>query len=167
MCFGNGEAPMLIFRKDGDIVSNQTKLTFPKIDIPAEILRITPSKFYISRLAIPLEITMGTRFQYALTIQNLTFHVAELVALIEASDGFVFSGYKQSCFRILPLSSHTLTLNVLPLFQGEFHLPGVKVFKRSDVSDLTAIVMDSKLAAKSFLVSHGNYVGNQLSVKVY
>jgi hypothetical protein len=76
---------------------------------------------------------VGVPFLVEYVIQNLTLHLAELVAFSESSDHFVFSGMKLLHFRILPLATYTLKYNVLPLIIGKFSLPQVKVIKKADI----------------------------------
>jgi hypothetical protein len=64
-------------------------------------------------------------------------HFAELVAFVEASDAFVFAGYKQMAIRILPLASCHLRFRLLPLQAGRQALPLLRLLKRSDAMALS------------------------------
>ncbi|KAI9362023.1 Gryzun, putative trafficking through golgi-domain-containing protein [Zopfochytrium polystomum] len=79
---------------------------------------------------LPGEPEVGKLFTLRFTVQNATLGLVELAASVEPSDGFVFAGYKQSGFRLLPLSSHTLTFNCLPLIAGRCPLPRLKIVKK-------------------------------------
>jgi hypothetical protein len=85
---------------------------------------------------IPSEVSVGTVFTVTCTIQNLTMHFAELVAFVEASDAFVFAGYKQMAIRILPLASCDVRFRLLPLQPGRRALPLLRLLKRSDAMSM-------------------------------
>ncbi|KAJ2963778.1 hypothetical protein NQZ79_g1227 [Umbelopsis isabellina] len=54
-------------------------------------------------------------------------HFAELQAQVEVSEAFVFSGYKQTKFRVLPFSSQKLRYHCHPILAGNVRLPKLKV----------------------------------------
>ena len=81
----------------------------------------------------------------------MTGHVAELVLIVEASEDFVFSGYRHRNFRILPFSSDVMTIKLVALRSGRRSLPRFRVFKKSDVPDLTAL--DAISSAPSFPIT--------------
>jgi hypothetical protein len=95
---------------------------------------------------------VGVPFLGEYVIQNLTLHLAELVAFSESSDHFVFSGMKLLHFRILPLASYTLKYNVLPLIIGKFPMPQVKVIKKADIKSGDENISTRMPADNLFLV---------------
>jgi hypothetical protein len=66
----------------------------------------------------------------------MTLHLAELFAFVESSETFVFSGYKQTSFKVLPLGSKTLGFNLSSSQTGRFALPVLRVMKKSDAAGL-------------------------------
>ena len=86
---------------------------------------------------VPASISVGIPFTASYTIENLTLHVAELGYVVDSSDNFVFSGYKQRVFRILPLSSLSISFTLFPLNAGRFPLPQLRVVKKSDIGGVT------------------------------
>jgi hypothetical protein len=109
-------------------------------------------------------------FAVEFTIQNMTLHLADLAAIVDSADGFAFSGYKQSCFKILPLGRHTFNLNFLPLKCGRIHLPRVRILKRSDISissdgTVNLSKQDEKNCFKIFVPSQ-NQSSSEISVIV-
>jgi hypothetical protein len=85
---------------------------------------------------MPSNIRIGQTFNWTFVLQNLTFHLAELVAFVEASDSFVFAGYKQKAIRILPFSTEKLEFRILAIQPGKVALPLVRIMKRSDAQAL-------------------------------
>ena len=81
---------------------------------------------------------MGALFPIHYTIQNTTFSLVELNLHVESSDSFVFGGYKQCSIRLLPLSSHTLSYNCMPLLAGKCILPKLKILRKGAVGYLGA-----------------------------
>eukprot|EP00842_Homolaphlyctis_polyrhiza_P001983 jgi/Hompol1/2786/HPOL_000378-RA len=130
-----------------------TVVELPKVEIPAGILHIhaaTLSFWHLPRCRfvpiwnrelaaykdIPGDVVVGKPFLVTYTIQNTTLHLAELVSYIESSEHFVFAGYKQSHIRVLPLGTHTLTLQLVAINSGRCALPNLKVLKRTDAAML-------------------------------
>nr|KAJ3420603.1 hypothetical protein HK105_005483 [Polyrhizophydium stewartii] len=107
-----------------------TATDMPRIELPAEILRVYAD--------IPGSITVGVPFDVRYLIQNTTLHLAELVSYVESSDHFVFAGYKQVNFRVLPLSTHTITFRLVPLSSGRCSLPQLKTLKHTDAAMISA-----------------------------
>ncbi|KAI8915996.1 Gryzun, putative trafficking through golgi-domain-containing protein, partial [Gorgonomyces haynaldii] len=105
-------------------IESITRLETKKMDLTQELLSITGY--------VPSGLQVGVPFTVQYIIQNLTLHVAELVTMVEFSDAFVFSGYKSSQFRLLPLSSHIVDLQCIPLTSGKAILPQLSVLKQSD-----------------------------------
>jgi hypothetical protein len=62
--------------------------------------------------------------------------LAELFVFTESSDVFVFAGYRQTCIRILPLTSVKLGFNILATSSGKHSLPVLRVMKRADALNL-------------------------------
>ncbi|KAI8910083.1 Foie gras liver health family 1-domain-containing protein [Entophlyctis helioformis] len=106
----------------------RTVVEMPKADVHSEILRIYAD--------IPGEIYVGRPFKLRYVIQNTTLHLAELVTFVESSEHFVFAGYKQRHYRVLPLSTRVLSFHVMPLTSGRCALPVVKTMKRTDAAAL-------------------------------
>ncbi|KAI8814094.1 Gryzun, putative trafficking through golgi-domain-containing protein [Cladochytrium replicatum] len=79
----------------------------------------------------PPEGTVGTLFAVHYTVQNTSLQVVELSVATEASEGFVFSGYKQATLRILPLATKSLSYNVLPLACGRCVLPRTRFSRKT------------------------------------
>jgi hypothetical protein len=105
---------------------------------------------------IPSNIRLENLFTVTFTIQNLTLHLAELVSFVEASDSFVFAGYKQMAIRILPLSTFKLKLHFLPIMGGRQAIPLLRVLKRSDalaMSDGGTMSVSKADADKCFAIT--------------
>ncbi|KAI9203606.1 Gryzun, putative trafficking through golgi-domain-containing protein [Polychytrium aggregatum] len=79
---------------------------------------------------LPPQIEVGRLFTVQHVIENPSLQVVELHATIEAAEGFVFSGYKQTGIRILPLSSARLQYNCIALLSGQLTPPKIKIIKK-------------------------------------
>lgn len=80
-----------------------------------------------SLLDHPSELYIGEAFVLSYTVTNPTSQFAELQAQIEVSDAFVFSGYKQAKFRVLPFSAQNFKYHCHPILAGHVRLPRLKV----------------------------------------
>ena len=82
--------------------------------------------------------------------------MAELVVLVEPSDGMSFCGYKQSIIRVLPHAKHVITYNLIPKKCGLLTLPKVRILKRSDAimanDGIISIGKDKEAETKVFPV---------------
>ncbi|KAK5673417.1 hypothetical protein QVD99_000865 [Batrachochytrium dendrobatidis] len=103
-----------------------TFLDMPEPKLSPEILRINAT--------IPGDLAVGTPFELRYTIQNTTIHLAELLSYMESSEHFVFAGYKQMNYKLLPLSTQTLTFQLVPLSSGRCALPNFKTMKQTDAA---------------------------------
>jgi hypothetical protein len=83
----------------------------------------------IAILDIPGGLKVNEPFTMHYQIQNTSLSLVEVSVYVESSDAFVFSGYKQATFRLLPLSTHNLLYNCMPLLAGKCPLPKVKLRK--------------------------------------
>lgn len=54
---------------------------------------------------------------------NQSSHLVQLDVGMEASEAFMFSGYRQMCVSVLPYSTKTLQYNLYPLIAGSVALP--------------------------------------------
>lgn len=81
---------------------------------------------------MPSEAYVGEPFTLTYTVNNPTLLLAELAATIELTDAFVFSGYKQMTFRVLPLSSTRFYYNCYPILTGRVKLPRLKVVVKKE-----------------------------------
>ncbi|KAJ3278121.1 hypothetical protein HK104_002636 [Borealophlyctis nickersoniae] len=79
---------------------------------------------------LPADAQVGTLFTLQYTLHNTTLTLADLQAHIEVTDAFVFSGYKQASFRMLPLATHTLWYNCLPLVSGRCAIPKLRIVRK-------------------------------------
>ncbi|KAI8815244.1 Gryzun, putative trafficking through golgi-domain-containing protein [Cladochytrium replicatum] len=95
----------------------------------------------------PPEGTVGTLFTVQYTVQNTSLEVVELSVATEASEGFVFSGYKQATVRILPLATKSLSYNVLPLACGRCVLPRTRFSRKT--SGTSSGTLSSATSAQS------------------
>ncbi|CAO3690739.1 unnamed protein product [Umbelopsis ramanniana] len=97
----------------------QTSIPFPPFSFSSTEIRVHRDH--------PSELYIGEPFVLSYTITNPTSQFAELQAQIEVSDAFVFSGYKQTKFRVLPYSSQTFKYHCHPILAGHVRLPRLKV----------------------------------------
>ena len=51
---------------------------------------------------------------------------------MEVNEAFVFSGYKQTFFRVLPYSEYVFRVNCFPLGAGKIRLPKAKFVNKRD-----------------------------------
>ncbi|CAH2008186.1 unnamed protein product [Acanthoscelides obtectus] len=56
-------------------------------------------------------------------VQNRSQHLIQLDVVMQATEAFMFSGYKQFVVSILPNSTRTLQYNLYPLIAGSVALP--------------------------------------------
>ena len=116
---------------------------------------------------------MGQPFSVAYNVQNLTLHLAELVILVDPTDGISFAGYKQSIFRVLPHAKYTFKFNLIAKKCGQLQLPRVRVLKRSDVITMSdnTLSVGKELESKCFsiMTNPGNLVpdSNALHIHVF
>ncbi|GAB5589072.1 hypothetical protein Unana1_03972 [Umbelopsis nana] len=97
----------------------QTSIAFPPLSFSSTEIRVHREH--------PSEIYIGEALVLSYTITNPTSQFAELQAQIEVSDAFVFSGYKQTKFRVLPYSSQIFQYHCHPILAGHVRLPRLKV----------------------------------------
>lgn len=124
-CKLNGQGTYYSFRSESGPYYT-TAIPLANIEIPNEIINITAS--------YPGVIAVGVPFVATYIVQNLTLHIATLVSHVDSAEGFVFSGYKQERFQILPLSSHTIRMRVLPLLGGRQALPRLQVHTTANIA---------------------------------
>ncbi len=72
------------------------------------------------------------------TLYNMTLRMVEITSAVEASDAFLYSGYKTCSFKILPLASHILKFTLLPLSGGNCILPRLKLKDASAANNSSA-----------------------------
>ncbi|KAJ2998032.1 hypothetical protein HDV02_004943 [Globomyces sp. JEL0801] len=124
-----GKLEIIWSRNQADeAVTTTSILDLPRYEVVPELLRVFAK--------IPGNIVVGKPFDVTYTIQNLTLHLAELLSLVESSEHFVFSGYKQIGCRILPYGTQLLKMKFLPLSVGRCALPQLRIMKRSDMTIL-------------------------------
>lgn len=68
----------------------------------------------------------------------MTLRMVEVTSAVEASDAFLYSGYKTCSFKVLPLASHVLKFTLLPLTGGNCLLPRLKLREASAVANSTS-----------------------------
>ena len=128
------------------------------------IMGLDLNRLLTIREDIPGELSVGTPVEVRYIFQNTTLHLAELFAFVESSETFVFSGYKQTYFRVLPLSTHVLQFICVPLTSGRCALPHLKVLKKTDIAALSAEGGSAAINDKLFPVSaskvHTNWSKN-------
>ena len=81
-------------------------------------------------------------------LKNHTIFVQEFETKLSASEDFMFSGKRQTQFRILPASSHTLCYNLYPLKTGFLTLPTLEV---SNVAEPNNPAVSPSLASAVFI----------------
>ncbi|XP_025086483.1 trafficking protein particle complex subunit 11-like isoform X1 [Pomacea canaliculata] len=78
-------------------------------------------------LQLPAFGRVKTLLPLTYTIRNRTPYVQELEVNMESTDNFMFSGNKQTRFRVLPSEEHQLLYNFFPLVAGQVVLPRLHV----------------------------------------
>lgn len=73
---------------------------------------------------------------------NHSSHLVQLDVGMEASDGFMFSGYRQSSVSVLPNSTKTLQYNLYPLIAGSVALPRILLTIPENSTDGPALRQD-------------------------
>lgn len=77
----------------------------------------------------------ATPFTVTYTLHNTSLTAHHLSLTMDLTEGFVFSGYKQTQIRALPLSSIIMTYNCVPLVCGKVNIPKLKVSVIGDGAD--------------------------------
>lgn len=90
---------------------------------------------FFSNQDVPSNIKVGVPFVCKYIIQNLTLHLADIIVYSQSSEHFASSGMKQSQLRVLPLSTHILSFNILPITSGKCALPQLKIIKKTDIEN--------------------------------
>jgi hypothetical protein len=130
----------------------RTGIKLPRFALAAKSLLAYAGTFNVfimkcisrSVLEIPGETSVGQLFPVKYTIQNSTLSAIDLSASIESSEAFVFSGYKQCCIKLLPLSTRELTLNCLALTSGRCILPKLRLaLKKSGSAPSSSVNVSS------------------------
>ncbi|ORY05966.1 hypothetical protein K493DRAFT_203903 [Basidiobolus meristosporus CBS 931.73] len=96
-----------------------TVLTVPRVGMTQSPLNIT--------LDAPTEIYLATPFTFVYNIENTSSEMQELVAILDASNNLIFSGYKQHLVRLLPLSITKLRFNGYALAPGKLTVPKLRL----------------------------------------
>ncbi|KAF2704509.1 hypothetical protein K504DRAFT_389801 [Pleomassaria siparia CBS 279.74] len=99
-----------------------TSLPIPRIHIPSSEPRVLATAS--SSVIMPLLIHMDY------TIENPTMHFLTFELSMEASEEFGFSGPKLRVLHLLPMSRQTARFNILPLIEGAWITPQMKVVDR-------------------------------------
>ncbi|TPX72790.1 hypothetical protein SpCBS45565_g00138 [Spizellomyces sp. 'palustris'] len=108
-------------RQTGDIEPAwaQTVLTMPDVPLQHRDISIC--------VDIPPLLHHTTPFTVTYELHNTSLAIHHLSLSMEVTEGFVFSGYKQTHARMLPLSTMRVTYNCVPMVCGKAALPRLKV----------------------------------------
>ncbi|KAI8917170.1 Gryzun, putative trafficking through golgi-domain-containing protein [Powellomyces hirtus] len=107
----------------------ETRICLPKLKISHDSV--------CACIDIPPLIFYTEPFTVTYTLYNLSLATHHLSMNMEVTDGFVFSGYKQTQARLLPLSSMVVTYNCVPIVCGKTTLPKLKISIMGEGADLT------------------------------
>ena len=97
-------------------------LPIPRIQIPSSEPRVLASS-----LASP---TVPSLIHLDYTLENPTMHFLTFEFNMEASEEFGFSGPKLRQIHLLPMSRQTVRYNILPLVEGVWIAPSLKVMDK-------------------------------------
>ncbi len=121
-----GEIHLTWKRRDDPLsVRVTTRLAVPEMIIGND------NEFRVT-IDYPLKVRLGTLFPVKLSITNHTQDLLDLMMIIEASDAFVYSGYKTCGFRVLPFSGQTFNYCLVSLSSGTQTLPRFQILKKQD-----------------------------------
>ncbi|ORX82554.1 hypothetical protein BCR32DRAFT_267562 [Anaeromyces robustus] len=115
---------------------NQSLIPLHNIEVNAEPIKIAA--------AIPSDVYLGEVFTLTYYITNLTLSIEELSITMNSQNSFSFSGYKQTTFDLLPLSTHILHYNLYPLTVGHLKLPEFNI--QCKTQNINPKICSTKLA---------------------
>ncbi|ORY80074.1 DUF1683-domain-containing protein [Neocallimastix californiae] len=101
-------------------------VSFSQSFIPLHHIEVNAEPIKIAA-AIPSNVYLGEVFTLTYYITNLTLNIEELSITMNSQNSFSFSGYKQTTFDLLPLSTHILHYNLYPLTVGHLKLPELNI----------------------------------------
>ncbi|KAG9304758.1 hypothetical protein G9A89_003932 [Geosiphon pyriformis] len=105
-------------KSNDDEIVNKTTIQGPSLEA---------NKIPLSAIiSIPSAPVVGQLFTLIYTIMNSTNMTSEIHVYVEVHEAFVFAGYKQTLFRVLPLSTYLFKVNCFPLAAGKVRLPKVR-----------------------------------------
>ncbi|RUP43449.1 Gryzun, putative trafficking through golgi-domain-containing protein [Jimgerdemannia flammicorona] len=126
---------VITWRRHSDDVNDDAQ-SAERLPLSKTVVDVPNLEFIKNELAliadIPPEAHVGEPFTLTYTVHNPTLLLVELAATIELTDAFVFSGYKQTAFRVLPLSSTRFHYNCYPILTGRVKLPRFKVVVKKE-----------------------------------
>jgi len=138
---------------------NQSFIPLHNVEINAEPIKIAA--------AIPSNVYLGEVFTLTYYITNLTLNIEELSITMNSQNSFSFSGYKQTTFDLLPLSTRILHYNLYPLTVGHLKLPELNIqCKTQSINPKicsTKLIVTQQPHPQSNLSNSNTYDGNTSS----
>lgn len=135
---------------------NQSFIPLHNIEINAEPIKITT--------AVPSNVYLGEVFTLTYYITNLTLNIEELSITMNSQNSFSFSGYKQTTFDLLPLSTHILHYNLYPLTVGHLKLPEFNIQSKTQSINpkicSTKLVVTQQPSPQTSLANSSTYDGS-------
>jgi len=135
---------------------NQSFIPLHNVEINAEPIKIAA--------AVPSNVYLGEVFTLTYYITNLTLNIEELSITMNSQNSFSFSGYKQTTFDLLPLSTHILHYNLYPLTVGHLKLPEFVIqCKTQNINPKicsTKMMVTQQPHPQSSLANSNSYDGN-------
>ena len=83
-------------------------------------------------IRIPPNPKVGQLFTLLYKVINWTLSEKRIHVTVEVNESFVFSGYKQTHFKVPGMGEHCFKVNCFPLIPGKMKLPKVKMEKRGE-----------------------------------
>jgi hypothetical protein len=113
----------LLWRREGD-----SQICRSSFDLPEYLIEKHGVGF---RVELPSHALFNVPFNvhYEIT-NNSPLEMEELYGVCDGNDNFVFSGFKQTTFKILPLQTYVLTYRYWPLRSGQLQLPHLHMSKK-------------------------------------
>jgi len=117
---------LIRWKRNSDYQMYSLPVSFSQSFIPLHHIEVNAEPIKIAA-AIPSNVYLGEVFTLTYYITNLTLNIEELSITMNSQNSFSFSGYKQTTFDLLPLSTHILHYNLYPLTVGHLKLPELNI----------------------------------------
>ncbi|KAI9100994.1 Gryzun, putative trafficking through golgi-domain-containing protein [Phlyctochytrium arcticum] len=124
---------------------NNVSQTFFTTTLSIPSVQTTASDVSIS-IDVPPILYYTTPFTVTYKLHNTSLNIYHLSLAMEVPDGFVFSGFKHTQVRLLPLSTMSISYICVPLLCGRTCLPKLRISIIDDSADKSAAQIELKNA---------------------
>ncbi|KAJ6241800.1 trafficking protein particle complex subunit 11 [Anaeramoeba flamelloides] len=105
------------------------KITIPKVNFVKKVLTVD--------IDFPSQGRVGEQMVCKYLIHNHSDRFQKIMVHVSHSEEFLFSGFVDTTFQILPRATRKLNYNLIPIITGTLSLPSVKIFDTNSNYELT------------------------------